>query len=516
MTCGVCGTAPSTPCGGCSQVEYCGKDCQRKDWRQHKANCKSYKVVTSVEEHGNHAVACRDLKKGEKIMCVEPDLLGPRLMEPIPCCLGCHRTAKKLNCCPKCTLPVCSPKCTTSPHHQLECALIAKSRASSNDDSQMPLEIVLPLRILGLKYTKPNLYERILSMETNFQEIRKTSKWSYYVEHVIEPLMGLNLEEVTRDLVESILGIILSNTFEVVSQQCILVGIYLDPSSMNHDCIGNTRVSMDGGGKMTVMAAVHIKKNTPIKFNYIKGLDTLWTRQVQLKENKFFNCACARCLDPTELGSYASAHSCQEGGCQGNVIPVNPLCPTEDWKCEKCGRTVAANQIRKTLKAVDNDLEKVDRNNMKDLKKILNKYKQKLYKNHGILTEIKQMIASGYGRLPDYQMEDMREADHQYKILLCQEILAVQDIVEPGLTIGRGLILFELHSCLVMVANIEFEKKQNPNQLLVRLLEAERILTEADSILKCEPMSSPYGHLASTIQRNRQDLAEYIENVKMM
>ena len=35
--------------------------------------------------------------------------------------------------------------------------------------------------------------------------------------------MGLNLEEVTRDLVESILGIILSNTFEVVSQQCILV-----------------------------------------------------------------------------------------------------------------------------------------------------------------------------------------------------------------------------------------------------------------------------------------------------
>ncbi len=34
----------------------------------------------------------------------------------------------------------------------------------------------------------------------------------------------------------------------------------------------------------------------------------------------------------------------------------------------------------------------------------------------------------------------------------------------------RGLILFELHTCLVIMANMEFERNRNPNQLLVRLV----------------------------------------------
>ena len=32
----------------------------------------------------------------------------------------------------------------------------------------------------------------------------------------------------------------------------------------------------------------------------------------------------------------------------------------------------------------------------------------------------------------------MKEADHKYKIQLCQEVLSVLDVVEPGLRLGRG------------------------------------------------------------------------------
>ena len=36
------------------------------------------------------------------------------------------------------------------------------------------------------------------------------------------------------------------------------------------------------------------------------------------------------------------------------------------------------------------------------------------------------------------QAEEMKEADHKYKIQLCQEVLSVLDVVEPGLRLGRG------------------------------------------------------------------------------
>ena len=96
-------------------------------------------------------------------------------------------------------------------------------------------------------------------------------------------------------------------------------------------------------------------------------------------------------------------------------------------------------------------------------------------------------------------MDDLKEWDHRQKVLLCQEALDVLDIVEPGMTIGRGLMMFELHSSLVMVSNMEFEKKQNPGQLLCRLLEADKFLSEAEKILKLEPRNSPYGHLTATV-----------------
>ena len=40
QVCAVCSGPGKTKCGGCQQVRYCGKECQKKHWKAHKKDCK--------------------------------------------------------------------------------------------------------------------------------------------------------------------------------------------------------------------------------------------------------------------------------------------------------------------------------------------------------------------------------------------------------------------------------------------------------------------------------------------
>ena len=58
--CAVCGGLDSPrPCGGCGLVSYCSTSCQRKDWKEHKTRCRSYKVTSQESEGGRHVLAAR-------------------------------------------------------------------------------------------------------------------------------------------------------------------------------------------------------------------------------------------------------------------------------------------------------------------------------------------------------------------------------------------------------------------------------------------------------------------------
>jgi len=449
--------------------------------------------------------AIRDLRAGEVVVVASPLCVGPRLDKPTPCCLGCHKAQVKLIPCPQCGLPVCSTKCAGSSHHIKECTLL--------QGKTVPLGAITPLRLLALKFSQPERFNDCLSMEANLTELRTRELWENFEREVIGPVVDLQLEGVDKGMVERLVGIILTNSFEVVANGCLLFGIFYEPALMNHHCVGNTRLLLDNGHQMTVVASQAIKKNQQIKFNYARALDPTLTRRTQLLENKYFLCKCERCEDQTELGSHMSSLLC---ACGGVTVPAQPLSLTSDWECVKCKEITEGGLVGELVRGLQREMEELDRNNMKQVRGLIAKYEGKLHKNHGLLTELKQFVISGLGRLPGFQMEDLREADHKQKVVLCNEVLAVLNKVDPGLSLGRGLMMFELHSSLVVVANLEFERRQAPHQLLTRLLEADRYLREAAVILKLEPRNSPYGHLASTMQENIRELGQYIEQVKNM
>jgi len=62
--CAVCGTDGGNTCSGCHLVHYCSKEHQKAHWKEHKPNCKAYRIVSSESNFGQHLVASRDLKSG--------------------------------------------------------------------------------------------------------------------------------------------------------------------------------------------------------------------------------------------------------------------------------------------------------------------------------------------------------------------------------------------------------------------------------------------------------------------
>jgi len=70
--------------------------------------------------------------------------------------------------------------------------------------------------------------------------------------------------------------------------------------------------------RIIVRAAVDLKKGDELFSSYTSSLLPTMLRRENLSLTKFFECDCARCADPTELGTNASSLKCTK--CDLGVI----------------------------------------------------------------------------------------------------------------------------------------------------------------------------------------------------
>ena len=142
---------------------------------------------------------------------------GPRLQHPRSLCVGCQVCQDQdcLSRCSLCRLPVCGSSCQQSSTHQQECSLISSS------DVDVPVCAVTPLRVIKLKFTNPKVYASIMELEDNLEELKQKNMWPYYQQNVIDPIVKLNIPDVTEEDIHRIIGIILTNSFETSGKYCI-------------------------------------------------------------------------------------------------------------------------------------------------------------------------------------------------------------------------------------------------------------------------------------------------------
>lgn len=87
---------------------------------------------------------------------------------------------------------------------------------------------------------------------------------------------------------------------------------------------------------------------------------------------------------------------------------------------------------------VSRELDNIDSNDINELELFLNKYRNVLHPTHFISLGVKVSLSQLYGKIDGYLIHELNDELLLRKKHLCEEILKVFDVIEPGYTRIRG------------------------------------------------------------------------------
>ncbi|CAB0009270.1 unnamed protein product [Nesidiocoris tenuis] len=296
-------------------------------------------------------------------------------------------------------------------------------------------------------------------------------------------------------------------------------GLYPKGGIPSHSCVSNTTYSILPDNYMMVMrATVDLKKGSEILCTYTTILDPTMIRRWYLKRAKYFDCDCARCKDPKELGTHLSSIKCP--ACDnGLILSSDPLDKSAEWKCDHCDKTLPGETVQRLYFAIRTDLSQLEELEIGPIKlemteKVLRKYRSSLHPRHGFNLALMHSLVDLYGKVDGYTVDMLPDILLERKAEFAQNILDALDIVKPGMTRMRGRILFEQHVCYLMMARtqlqlrvVTLEKfKEQINKVIAMLEETARIL-------EVEPEGSADRMMAQSARGSIAELQASLDNM---
>ncbi len=500
---------------------------------------RKYKIV-SDEFVGRHMIAAKDIKPGEVIFKEAPLTFGPAENSD-PVCLGCYKAiedADKSFRCPDCEFPMCGIECCqVEEHRAFECAEFGRSGHKFDGD----YGVVSPLRALMLKKRDPKRWRLVWNHMSHDVARKKSKFWRGKTEKAISALKKattlLETDESVRDA-EILLGILLVNDFEmsvrrrvksddanVHEEEEVSIRALFGLASMpNHSCVANATHDFsdrESGFVMTMRAVTKIAKGADIHHAYTEPLDPILVRRSLLQVGKFFRCDCPRCNDPAELGTMTSAVKCADCA-DGYIVPDKDAIEDieADWKCLECGKSVTCQRIQRLYRELKAEADKLDptKATIEQLEAFVAKCEDHVHPNHVLAIDKKYHLAKMYGRMKGFEADSMSEEQFKRKLSLCRIVLAVLDKILPGRTRKRGMMMYEMHLPLVMLANRALQKGPNapgvdPARIKDDLKSGLANLRMGLEILKDEPEGSFERCIVDGSKESLQQLEQWVKTV---
>uniref|UniRef100_A0A336KMW1 CSON012778 protein n=1 Tax=Culicoides sonorensis TaxID=179676 RepID=A0A336KMW1_CULSO len=481
--------------------------------------------IQKSSELGRYATASKDLKAGEIFLEEEPFAYGPKPDSYIVC-LECSMPTDGR--CLQCKWPLCDYCANNVNVHTQECEIFVKNNAKffgaiDQHNACLQLDCITPLRVLLAKDKNEERWNKeIACMECHENERKSKPTWEVDHQNIVKYLRGpLKLEQYSEELIQKVLGILEVNAFEARSQTGYTLRVlYPKLAILSHDCTPNTAhtIYMNDNYRMVARTTVDVHKDEQLFSSYTYSTYGTMARQYHLKEGKFFTCKCKRCMDPTELNSHLSTikcSKCEEGG----VLSSDPLDMDADWKCTHCSFKTSGAAIQRALGVIQTEIDQVlsmdyTSERLEALETVLKKYKTVLHPHHYQILGIKQALVELYGRVPGYEMSELPDVLLERKLELCRDLLKVFDIIEPGITRSRGMILYEMHAVMVLLAQSAYRQKVIYGLVLKkRLNEAAEVLEKALNILSVEDPDSQEGMIAIQAKEGLDQLRQSIASI---
>lgn len=482
-------------------------------------------------------VANKELEPGEEIVTEMPFLVGPKAFT-YPLCLSCYTAwPPNADCkplCSRCGWPVCSTDCENVPQHKdYECEVFAKANEKfnveaaldpSNENGIPQLECITPLRLLLASEKDPERWEKeVKTMEAHNQIRSQKQHWKSDHVNVVEYIRKqLKLDRFTEEQIQTACGILEINTFEIRTAKGFSArALYPTVALMNHNCVSNTCHSVSPTDfRIRLRVTVRVPPGGELFGSYTHSLLPTMLRRVELLEGKHFACACARCADPTELGTHMSSLKCNKCD-NGIVLSLDSLDPDSAWKCTHCDFTTSGSAVRKVLDIIHAEVDAVEAisgadgaDAIQEREAVMRKYRSVLHPRHAFHTILRHSLSQMYGRIEEYLLDDLPDVVLEHKVDMCRMLLQVLDVIEPGYSRIRGMTLYELHAPLLFIAKTQWNAGVLAEAALKsRMIEAATALKEAATILTLEPPDTPEGQIGIVAKESLVQLERSINDL---
>jgi len=467
---------------------------------------------------GRYPVASRDLKAGDTILEEKPLSWAP-MLDTRPVCLTCLENVTGSYHCPSCGWPMCSKACAqTAVHKNMECSVFSSSKVKLsckgwNYATPKPIyNLVTVLRVRAMGKEQKKVAD---SMEHHLDQWKDKEgfieKYKVVVDYVLDTLkLSMTEDEILHIITNSYTNDF-SHTFPSGNQVHLMFPL---TAMLNHSCFPNIARSIHhtaSGFKMRVVASRPIKAGSQIFNSYIDILDPVQVRKKHLEETKNMICRCERCEDPSDLGTFGSAVLCR--GCKGPVIPV--LEDTGSWQCKKCEEKMLTEEVDSLIFDIDEEQKDLLANpklkKIKTIEKFIKKSLTKLDPRNLLIVRLKYNLIGLYGREPGFNSEEMTEATWMRKKQLCEEILETLKVLEPGLTARKARLMYELHLPLIMLAQVNLNKKGDKAAVKKEFQKGLVTLKVALKVFESEPEGSWEREMVGRSQEAVSQIHEIME-----
>lgn len=137
------------------------------------------------------------------------------------------------------------------------------------------------------------------------------------------------------------------------------------------------------------------------------------------------------------------------------------------------------------------ELDAFGGNDINQIETFMRKYAKSLHQNHYIFLSAKHSLCQLYGKTDGFLINELSAEQLRRKETYCRDLLEVIDVLEPGYSRLRGVILYELHAPVMIQITRELQMGRMKNSdFKKRLREVTQILQQSHDILKYEPSGS--------------------------